>query len=292
MDRRRHLETLSSKDPDLRRQNLAKVLEAEGLSYEIQEAPPSGKSPAGIRNFLLEPETEEGWYLFCAHYDAVPGTFGANDNGASLCILVDLARELKERGIPAGFAFFDGEETGNLGSRLYVSQMGAAGKRKKPRGAVNLDLCGFGDSLVVYGKGYEKKPPMNRFCHKALLQKHGGQIVKYLPKSDDSSFARSGVPAVSVAIVPRWDLEYLKALATYGEGFLGHPPEFDMIVDQMEVTTTIHGGYRDGPEWVEEKAMEQVYQFLLDGMTQVPPSEGRFGGVMGALGKILSISGK
>ena len=57
-----------------------------------------------------------------------------------------------------------------------------------------------------------------------------------------------------------------KALASYGEGLLGRPPEFEMILGQMEVISTMHGGYRDTPEWISSDTMNQIYHYLLDGM--------------------------
>lgn len=266
MDIKRHLADLSQKDPDERRQALTRILKAEGLDCSLQESEPDFKTPRGTVNYILDPWQDVPSLLFCAHYDAVPGSFGANDNAASLCILIDLAKELKQRGIPARFAFFDGEETGNSGSRLYVSRA----DKQSISGVVNLDVCGFGDTLAVCGKGNEAKPALRAFCDKALLEKYNGQVLKYLPKSDEVSFAGSRIPAISLCMVPRWDIQYLKAMATYGDGFLGHPPEFDMMMEQMEVITTMHGGYRDNPEYVEPEAMMQVYGYLLEAVTAPP----------------------
>ena len=98
MEMKRHLETLAQKDPDLRRQALADVLDAEGLSYCLQEDGPNFKNPRGTVNYILDPWQDAPSLLFCAHYDAVPGSFGANDNAAALCILIDLAKDLKEKG--------------------------------------------------------------------------------------------------------------------------------------------------------------------------------------------------
>lgn len=256
----RHLERLCQKDSDLRRQALVQVLEQEGLSFQIQEEDPSLQNPRGIVNYLLSSSGGEPGLLFCAHYDAVPGSFGANDNGAALCILIQLAKTFQEEGIPAGFAFFDGEEQGNTGSRLYADSC----SRESHTGVINLDVCGYGDSLVICGRGHEKKPVFRSFCNKAILEKYQGHILKYLPKSDDASFSRTRIPVLSMAMVPRWDIQFLNALATYGEGLLGRPPEFDMIMDQMEISTTMHGGYRDTLEWVQPEAMEQMYGFLLE----------------------------
>ncbi len=258
----RHLPAICQKDADMRRQAMAQVLTEEGLDYTIQEEEPSLKNPRGTVNYLIPSASDAPSLLFCAHYDAVPGSPGANDNGAALCILIQLAKTLRQENIPARFAFFDGEEQGNSGSRLYADTL----DRQSLTGVINLDVCGYGDSLVICGKGYEKKPVFRSFCNKSLLKAHQGHIVKYLPKSDEASFARMRIPVLSMAMVPRWDIQFLNTLATYGEGLLGRPPEFDMIMGQMEVTTTMHGGYRDTLEWVQPESMEQMYAFLLEGI--------------------------
>ena len=281
MEMKRHLETLAQKDPDLRRQALADVLDAEGLSYCLQEDGPNFKNPRGTVNYILDPWQDAPSLLFCAHYDAVPGSFGANDNAAALCILIDLAKDLKEKGHPARFAFFDGEETGCSGSRLYVSCLDSqVHHRQDLTGVVNLDVCGFGDTIAICGKGNENKPVFRPFCQKLLLDRYNAQVLKYLPKSDEASFAGSRIPALSLCAIPRWDIQYLKAMATYGDGFLGRPPEFDMMMGQMEVSTTMHGGYRDHPDYVESEAMSQIYGYLSEAVAAPPAGRKKLFGLL------------
>ena len=281
MEMKRHLETLAQKDPDLRRQALADVLDAEGLSYCLQEDGPNFKNPRVTVNYILDPWQDAPSLLFCAHYDAVPGSFGANDNAAALCILIDLAKDLKEKGHPARFAFFDGEETGCSGSRLYVSCLDSPDHRRQDlTGVVNLDVCGFGDTIAICGKGNENKPVFRPFCQKLLLDRYNAQVLKYLPKSDEASFAGSRIPALSLCAIPRWDIQYLKAMATYGDGFLGRPPEFDMMMGQMEVSTTMHGGYRDHPDYVESEAMSQIYGYLSEAVAAPPAGRKKLFGLL------------
>ena len=281
MEMKRHLETLAQKDPDLRRQALADVLNAEGLSYCLQEDGPNFKNPRGTVNYILDSWQDAPSLLFCAHYDAVPGSFGANDNAAALCILIDLAKDLKEKGHPARFAFFDGEETGCSGSRLYVSCLDSQDHRRQDlTGVVNLDVCGFGDTIAICGKGNENKPVFRPFCQKPLLDRYNAQVLKYLPKSDEASFAGSRIPALSLCAIPRWDIQYLKAMATYGDGFLGRPPEFDMMMRQMEVSTTMHGGYRDHPDYVESEAMSQIYGYLSEAVAAPPAGRKKLFGLL------------
>lgn len=255
-----HLEHLCQKEPEARRRALEEVLTAEGLNWQVQRQEPSYQLPLGVTNYLL-PSSEPG-LLFCAHYDSVPGSFGANDNAAAVCILITLARELRSRGIPAHFAFFDGEESGRAGSKLYASSI----DRSLIRGILNLDLCGYGDTIVICGRGHEKKAPLKPFCQKDHLKKFNGQIVPSLPTSDDASFTGMRIPVLSLAIVPRWDVQYLKALSNFSGTFLGKPPEYGMILGQMEVSTTIHGGFRDDPKWVQQEAADAVYHYLLEGI--------------------------
>lgn len=265
MNLTQHLERLSQKDPDSRRLALSEVFHMEGLDFTLQEEPASLSNPRGICNYLLTPQSSAPSLLFCAHYDAVPGSFGANDNAAAVCILIQLAKELKKEQFPARFAFFDQEENKQAGSRLYAASM----DKSLVTGVVNLDLCGFGDTLAVCGK-------TDPFCRKELLDRHRGQAVSYLPASDDRSFRGLRIPVLSLAVVPRWDIQYLKALAAYGEGIFGKPPEYQMILEQMEITSTMHGGYRDALQWIEPEAMEQMYQYLFEAV-HLAPRKKRFG---------------
>ncbi len=263
---------LSSKDPDERREALKTVLDQENLSFYLQEEEPSSKAPRGIANILLTPWINDPGLLFSAHYDAVPGSFGANDNAASLCILIELAKALREKGTPARFAFFDGEETGHTGSRLFASSH----EMDTITGVINLDVCGYGDTIAVYDRGHAKKEPIRSFCSKKILDSHNGILVKYLPPSDEASFTGKRIPAISIAIVPHWDIQYLNAMSRMGASNIFRTPEFDLILSQMEVTTTMHGGYRDSPEWVEKESMTRVFNYLLESALTLPEKKKKF----------------
>ena len=70
----------------------------------------------------------------------------------------------------------------------------------------------------------------------------------------------------------------LDAMAAQGSGLLGRTPEFKMMVGQMEVATTMHGGFRDAVKWVQPEAMQQVYDYLLEALcAPPPPAKKRFG---------------
>lgn len=258
----KHLESLAQKDADIRRQAVADVLKAENIAYTLQTSDVSKENPRGICNYLFSTGNSKASLLFCAHYDSHPASCGANDNASSVCILIELAKTFEKENISANFAFFDGEEKGNAGSRLYVTEMDP----NSISAVVNLDVCGYGSNLVIHGNGYEKKSIFLNFCSKELLDSHRVQLMDYLPPSDDRIFSKKGIPTLSVAVVPYWDIQYLKTLASYGSGILGRPPEFDMILGEMDVMNTMHGGQKDSVEWIEPEAMESVYNYLLDGI--------------------------
>lgn len=264
----KHLETLAQKDADTRRQAVADVLKSENFIYTLQTADASKENPRGICNYLFSTGSSEASLLFCAHYDSHPASCGANDNASSLCILIELAKAFEQENICADFAFFDGEENGNSGSKLYIAEMNA----NSISAVVNLDVCGYGSNLVIHANGYEKKPVFSNFCNKELLEAHQVQLVDYLPPSDDRVFSKKGIPALSIAVVPYWDIQYLKTLASYGSGILGRPPEFNMILGEMDVMNTMHGGQKDSVEWIEPEAMESVYHYLLEGI-KIPITE-------------------
>ncbi|WP_143532164.1 M28 family peptidase [Saccharothrix sp. ALI-22-I] len=74
------------------------------------------------------PGRDNGVVMVTAHYDSVPGSPGANDDGSGTVLTLELARVL--RYLPTHkalrFALWGSEEQGLLGSRYYVSQLADA----------------------------------------------------------------------------------------------------------------------------------------------------------------------
>lgn len=90
--------------------------------------------------------------LITAHVDSVPGTPGANDNGAavvSLFLLADrLTRERCDRAVTLLFA--DQEEQLCLGSiKETGSTFYGENLLERPRLSLVLDMCGSGDTLCL-----------------------------------------------------------------------------------------------------------------------------------------------
>jgi Zn-dependent M28 family amino/carboxypeptidase len=72
---------------------------------------------------------EGGTLLLGAHYDSVPGTPGADDNGSAVAVCLECARLLAEvPAAPTMIVFFNREEDGLLGSRDFVADLGGTAK--------------------------------------------------------------------------------------------------------------------------------------------------------------------
>lgn len=83
--------------------------------------------------------------LIGAHYDAVPGTPGADDNASGVAVLLELARMFAAEPIkyPAQLVAFDMEEYGLLGSTEYVAKLQQ--QDKALRLMISLEMLGYCD---------------------------------------------------------------------------------------------------------------------------------------------------
>jgi len=87
-----------------------------------------------------------------SHFDRVPASAGANDNGSAIAVALDIIRKHQEAGQEAGSEagvrvfFFDEEETGLKGSQAYVDKYGT----KDLVGLLNMELVGMGDTFALW----------------------------------------------------------------------------------------------------------------------------------------------
>ena len=267
---------LAQPELSARREAVLHLLSRAGLSHEVQTASakpdtggfalfaqPAPKAEVEVQNIIVRPVEIAGPKLVIGtHYDAFPGSPGANDNASGMAVLLALAQELSRSGCDKAVevVFFDAEESGRAGSIAYLAECSS----EEVAGMVNLDVCGYGDTLCV--RCMKKTPPLRNFTDKTRLRRFDGEEVCYLPDSDDKTFTKAHIPALSVAMLPRWDSAILPALKDYANGFLGIPPELREQVASMEIMSTLHGGPRDNPSYLSEAAMRRVLDFLLDAL--------------------------
>lgn len=203
---------------------LREILTERGLAFEVQtfaggkkEAPAEGANVAlavgaggaGAREIVLG-----------AHYDAVmlkDGTLshGMVDNGASVVVLLRVAEALKSRKLfhPVRILFFDQEEIGLLGSKSFV----AGRKPETIAAAINLDIAGYGDTLVFGELAGERNLPLYRAVRRVCAARDLACLgYASFPASDDRSFEAAAIPNVSLAFLGRAEAHQLWLLMNGG----------------------------------------------------------------------------
>lgn len=117
----------------------------QGMTYENVVASKSENSPG--------PK-----FIIGAHFDAVPGTDGADDNASGIAALLEAARVLAdtEEVKKIDFLAFNLEESGLTGSSAYARELS---RQKKPLiGMISLEMIGYTD----HKKGSQMLPLMLR----------------------------------------------------------------------------------------------------------------------------------
>lgn len=183
------------------RDYLLAELNALGLKPEIQKTTVAdfrwGDSfRAGtVENVLARMAgTEPGKaILLAAHYDSVPTSYGASDDGSGVATLLETAHALKS-GAPLKndviFLFTDGEEVGMLGARAFVNEHPWA---KDVGLALNFEARGNGGSAVMFETSIKNGWIIGEFAKAAprpVANSLSYDIYRLLPNDTDFTVFR------------------------------------------------------------------------------------------------------
>jgi aminopeptidase YwaD len=96
---------------------------------DAQEVKPEEHTYRNLSVDITGKETPGEVLIIGAHFDAVPGTPGADDNGTGTAALLELAHVLKDRPMKrtVRLVFFNLEEVGLVGSKRFVKDLREAG---------------------------------------------------------------------------------------------------------------------------------------------------------------------
>lgn len=153
------------------------------------------------------------------HFDRVPNSAGANDNGSAVAVGLDIIRRHQQARSAAGVRvfFFDEEETGLLGSRAYVAQHGV----QDLKGLLNLELVGMGDRFALWPVEATRRGPLLQAFeavaqHQRVSCHRFDQIVTNT--ADHVPFRQAGLPdAFTLTVIASQDIAtaqaYYQALA-------------------------------------------------------------------------------
>ncbi len=218
-------------------------------------------------NFSVDMGRGERVLVLIAHHDAVPGSPGANDNAASVAILLDIMERLARRPpsrLTVRFLFPACEELGYLGARCYVRDVRPTGVV----GVLSLELCGIGDSVAVWDT-QGTTPFLTRvttaFQSVGLASDADYHVVGRIPifGSDHRAFTALGVPAYGLSVVPRGEADALRRLVfspvrSTLMTLLQRPVPFDTYHTSGDAGTTLQSSALD----MTVRALEAVIEEL------------------------------
>lgn len=130
--------------------------EVQGKTHQnlILNLPPIKKEVKEDKSFSFYSLTSKSNYqsrvelppiLISAHYDAVPGCPGADDDGTGIAVLLEMAREFAAKPLkyPVRLVAFDLEEMGLLGSEHYAEKLQQ--EKQELRLMISLEMLGYCD---------------------------------------------------------------------------------------------------------------------------------------------------
>lgn len=240
------VKALEGKTTAARRQAILNILRNLNLEYskELFQAP----SGSGY-NIVTTFGQGEGQILVGAHYDVLPWSPGANDNGSGVSVALGLVEKLKDAKMNSTIKviFFDAEEQGGVGSRAYINSH----KGDKIIAYFNLDVCGAGDT-IFFGPGYGgQSNPALQAVRRVVKEKNISHAESTpFPPGDDRSFQAAGIPNVSIAIVSKKDAILLTQMMK------GEPSEEAPQVLKIIDTP------KDNSALVQAEAIERVFEVI------------------------------
>jgi hypothetical protein len=187
------------------RDYIVKEVTAMGLKPEIQKTAIGvdhyrSRAIVGavVENILVKlPGARAGGkaVLLCAHYDSVPHSMGASDNGAGVVTLMETLRTLRA-GPPLTndiiFLFTDGEEIGLLGATAFVEKNPAA---KDVKVVLNFDARGKTGATIMYASTANNGwliGELAKAAPKPVANSLAGEIYKHMGHVTDLQVLATG----------------------------------------------------------------------------------------------------
>ncbi len=196
------------------RRRLVEQVEGMGFAVEVQETVTSYREPRGlilatdVANILVRVPGSGGGgkaALLVCHYDTVPNSDGASDDGVAVVAFLETLRVLSQGESLANdliFLFADGEEAGLMGARAFLqghrwAQDVGVVANFESRGVAGPSLMfetSEGNGRLVQALGRSVSDP--------VASSYSFEVYKVLPNDTDFSvFRRAGLRGMNFAYI-------------------------------------------------------------------------------------------
>jgi hypothetical protein len=197
------------------REYVITALRMAGLNVEVQQTTAVNTTRNGVARLgtvhnvvaKLKGTEENGKaILLVSHYDSVPSSFGASDDGAGVAAMLETLRALTATVTPRRsdviFLFTDGEENGLLGAQAFVNEHRWA----KDVGLVlNFEARGNGGPSIMFETSDENAWLIREFAKAAphpVANSLAYEIYKLLPNDTDLTvFKQAGFAGLNFAFI-------------------------------------------------------------------------------------------
>ncbi|BCK00680.1 M28 family peptidase [Anaerocolumna chitinilytica] len=251
-----YVESIAKSNKEERFKNILEILEENQLPYEIYH---NKYKNHWVNNIIIpiNRKNSDKRFVFSAHYDNFDGSTASNDNASGVAILIKLAEFMQRMELNNCYdiIFFDREEYEDRGSEQYIEHIG----KDNIVGVINIDTCGFGDTIILGPEKNLSNKAFN-FITKKTLEQHPIQLIKKTPGSDDRSFEILNIPNLSVGIVPAEDISSI--LAIINCEIEGSDPLSIVGLQPPTFVETTHNGIKDNIKYVSDFSMQITYKFL------------------------------
>lgn len=218
------------------RERILQELAAQGLETEVQTTTAvsarrsNALRAATVHNIVarLRGSANQKAVLVAGHYDTVPNSPGAADDGSSVATMLETIRSLKSGAALKNdvlFLFTDAEEIGLLGAKAFADEHPSA---KAVGVTLNLEARGSGGPAMMF-----ETSRGNRWLIEALAEAAphprasslAYEIYRLLPNDTDLSvFKEAGLPGMNFAFVDGFMRYHTRAdnLENFDERSLQH----------------------------------------------------------------------
>ena len=202
-----HLAALSNKPHPVGSEEHARVGEYIRSQLTILGLTPEIQRTTVVSNIVARLKGTSGGkaVLLVAHYDTVPSSPGASDNGSGVAMMLEILRALKA-GSPFShdvmFLFSDGEEIGLLGAKAFVYQHRWA---KEIAVVLNFEARGNSGPSIMFETSPENGWLIRQFASaspRPVASSLSHDIYKLLPNTTDFAiFKEAGFAGLEFAFI-------------------------------------------------------------------------------------------